>query len=86
MLDLPTALPGSASLADQWLKGWPGFAAYLVSFVVIGVIWLNHHAVFDGVRRVDRTVLILNLLLLLFVTTIPFFDPQSGDLPVSRRR
>ena len=54
------------------LRSWPGFAAYFVSFLVIGVIWINHHALFHSVRRVDRTMLVLNLLLLLCVTTIPF--------------
>jgi uncharacterized membrane protein len=72
VLDLPNAVPGGDSLADQWLTSWPAFAAYAVSFLVIGVIWLNHHAVFRDISRVDRTLLVLNLLLLLFVTTIPF--------------
>jgi uncharacterized membrane protein len=51
---------------------WPSYFAYLVSFLVIGIIWINHHTVFDKVRRVDRPVLFANLLLLLFVSLIPF--------------
>ena len=72
VLDLPNEVPGRDSLLDQWIGNWPAFAAYAVSFLVIGVVWLNHHAVFGGVARVDRVILVLNLLLLLFVTTIPF--------------
>jgi uncharacterized membrane protein len=48
------------------------YAAYVVSFLVIGIIWVNHHSVFRQVARVDRTLLFLNLLLLLFVAAIPF--------------
>jgi uncharacterized membrane protein len=58
----------TASLAHQW----PAYFAYLVSFLVIGIIWVNHHTVFDKVRLVDRPVLFANLALLLMVSTIPF--------------
>lgn len=44
---------------------WPGFLPYLASFVTIGVIWLNHHAVFAKIAAVDQTVQWSNLLLLL---------------------
>ncbi len=53
-------------------RQWPSYFAYLVSFLVIGIIWLNHHSMFDKVRGVDRSLLIANLLLLLTVSVIPF--------------
>jgi uncharacterized membrane protein len=58
----------TASLAHQW----PAYFAYLVSFLVIGIIWVNHHTVSDKVRLVDRPVLFANLVLLLVVSVIPF--------------
>jgi uncharacterized membrane protein len=51
---------------------WPSYFAYLVSFLIIGIIWVNHHTVFGKVRRVDRLVLFANLALLLIVSAIPF--------------
>ena len=48
------------------------YAAYVVSFLVIGIIWVNHHSVFRQIARVDRVLLFANLLLLLFVAAIPF--------------
>jgi uncharacterized membrane protein len=60
--DLPHAL------AEQW----PSYVSYLVSFAVIGVIWMNHHAVFDHIARVDRTLMGLNLFLLLWIVLIPW--------------
>jgi uncharacterized membrane protein len=48
------------------------YAAYVVSFLVIGIIWVNHHAVFRQIARIDRVLLFANLLLLLFVAAIPF--------------
>ena len=64
------ALHGSLAqaLADQW----PSYVAYLVSFLVIGIIWVNHHAMFTLIARVDRSLLFLNLLLLLVVAATPF--------------
>jgi uncharacterized membrane protein len=63
---------GSESLISALGRQWPGFAAYLVSFLIIGIIWINHHTMFDRVRRVDRLVLFANLGLLLVVSVIPF--------------
>jgi uncharacterized membrane protein len=51
---------------------WPAYLAYGVSFLVVGIIWVNHHGVFERVRAVDRPVLFANLTLLLFVSIIPF--------------
>ncbi len=51
---------------------WPTFAAYVTSFLIIGIIWINHHAVISMIGRIDRAVLFLNLLLLMFVVTVPF--------------
>jgi uncharacterized membrane protein len=54
------------------LEQWPQFAAYSVSFAVIGIIWVNHHSVFGQFIRVNRPLLFLNILLLLFVVLVPF--------------
>ena len=58
----------AAALGHQW----PSYFAYLVSFLIIGIIWVNHHTVFDTVRLVDRPVLFANLALLLVVSALPF--------------
>jgi uncharacterized membrane protein len=57
-----------AALKEQW----PSYAAYLISFVFILVMWVNHHNLFRLIRRTDHTFLLLNGLLLLFVTFVPF--------------
>jgi uncharacterized membrane protein len=59
-------------LGPALLAQWPSYVAYVVSFATIGIIWVNHHGLFVHVRRVDRTLLFLNLLLLLAVSLIPF--------------
>jgi uncharacterized membrane protein len=59
-------------LARALAAQWPSYAAYLVSFAVIGIIWVNHHRILAYVAQVDRPLLFLNLLLLIFVAAIPF--------------
>lgn len=72
VLDLHVYPEGHGSLAQQLVQEWPSFAAYVLSFFIIGVIWVNHHALLALAARVDRVLMFDNLLLLLFVTTIPF--------------
>jgi uncharacterized membrane protein len=72
VLDLHVDATGHGSLSHQLGQTWPSFAAYVVSFFVIGVIWVNHHALFALIDRVDRVLLFENLMLLMFVTTLPF--------------
>ena len=71
-LNLVVGGPGHGPLLRQLAGHWPVFAAYGVSFFTIGIIWVNHHSLFDLMRRVDRPLLFLNLLLLSFVVAIPF--------------
>jgi uncharacterized membrane protein len=69
-LHVPTQAEGDFGRA--LLSQWPSYASYVVSFMTIGIIWINHHTLFVNVRQVDRPLLLINLLLLLSVSTIPF--------------
>ena len=79
VLDLHIDGHSSEPLFDQLRDRWPTFAAYGVSFFIIGVIWLNHHALFRIATGVDRQVLVYNLLLLLFASVIPFTTATYAD-------
>ncbi|MGH2686033.1 MAG: TMEM175 family protein [Actinomycetota bacterium] len=59
-------------LAHALVEQWPSYAAYAISFAVIGIMWVNHHALMDLVARVDRPLLFLNLMLLMFIAFMPF--------------
>ena len=77
LLVLDLRVPAANSLHDTTLAAalaheWPSYAAYVTSFLIIGIIWVNHHGVFQLVGRVDRITLFLNLLLLMAVVAIPF--------------
>ena len=59
-------------LGSELLHLWPAYLAYATSFLTIGIIWVNHHAIFELIARPDRTLLFVNTLFLLVVAFIPF--------------
>jgi uncharacterized membrane protein len=75
----------SQDLGAALLAQWPSYAAYVVSFATIGIIWVNHHQLFVHVRRVDRTLLFLNLALLMVVSLIPFPTAVLGRFVSAER-
>jgi len=71
VLDLkapPSTLPFWQGMAAQW----PGYASLLLSFLFIGIMWLNHHRLFSHMRKSSDLLLVTNLLLLLGVVWIPY--------------
>jgi len=68
---VPKGLEGRG-LTDALLTEWPSYAAFLISFFTIGIMWINHHRLFTLIGRVDTWLLVLNMLLLLGVTIVPF--------------
>lgn len=82
LLALDLTVPGRASpllLIDQLSEKWPAFLAYLISFFMIGIVWVNHHALVRSITKVDRKLLFINLVLLLFVVLIPFATATEAD-------
>ncbi len=69
----------SAEAVTKLLQTFPHVLSYMTSFIVIGVIWINHHALFHFLKRVDRTVLVINLLLLMCVAFIPYPTALIGE-------
>jgi uncharacterized membrane protein len=59
-------------LRDALRNLWPSYIAFLASFMTIGVMWLNHHRLFSFITKRDDGLIVLNLLLLLGITWLPF--------------
>ncbi len=64
--------PDSRNLLHGLATLWPSYLVYVVTFMLIGQIWANHHVLFDHIRRVDRVVLFLNTVLLMDIAFLPF--------------
>ena len=59
-------------LWDALLDQWPSYIAFIISFVVIGIMWVSHHSMFERIAAVDRGLLFINLILLLGIAFLPF--------------
>jgi uncharacterized membrane protein len=51
---------------------WPSYFAYALSFLSIGIMWVNHHVVLAFTREADRMFLFINLFLLMAIAFVPF--------------
>lgn len=68
---LPIAQPGFTQHSVTAVA-WPQYVAYAVSFLTIGIMWLNHHTMLAHIVRVDRMTLVLNLFALMGIVAVPF--------------
>jgi uncharacterized membrane protein len=48
------------------------YVSFFISFAVIGRYWMAHHAFFSTLARIDRTMIWLNLVYLMFIAFLPF--------------
>ncbi len=51
---------------------WPSYVTYVITFMMIGQVWANHHVMFDHIRHADRVLLFLNTVLLMSIAFLPF--------------
>ncbi len=75
-IQLDKTAPGG--LLSALLAAWPKYAAYVASFLTIGVMWLNHHGLFERIAHLDRALTFINLLLLMAIVFIPFSTAELG--------
>jgi uncharacterized membrane protein len=69
LFEVPT---DGGSLSHELLHQWPSYLAYAVSFLTIGIMWVNHHDVMTQIGHADRTFLFLTILLLMCIAFVPY--------------
>ena len=62
----------AGGLARTLLGLWPSYAGYAVSFVTVGIMWINHHAMFEYIRRADRRLMLCHIPFLMAISFVPF--------------
>ena len=75
-IQIDKTAPGG--LLAALLAAWPKYAAYVASFLTIGVMWANHHGLFERIARMNRALTFINLLLLMAIVFIPFSTAELG--------
>ena len=80
--------PNRGSLTTALAQEWPSYAGYVVSFLTIGIIWVNHHQMFKLIGRVTHGFLMLNVIFLMAIAFLPFPTALVADyirVPDSRK-
>jgi uncharacterized membrane protein len=78
--DPSTPLP-ALTLHLMVVTYFPDFMNYVIAFIILAGFWVTHHTLFHHIRFIDRTILWLNILSLLFVALLPFTTDLVGDYP-----
>ncbi len=84
LLILEVRVPQPDALVHQTLRSalaeqWPSYVGFVVSFLTIGVIWVNHHEMFKLIERATRGFLMLNVIFLMTISFLPFPTALVAD-------
>ena len=66
------AVRAAGSLWPTLGEEWPSYLGYVISFVTLGIMWINHHAMFEYIRHADRRLMLLHIPFLLAISFVPF--------------
>ena len=84
---VPDLTGHGSTLLPALLHLWPAYLGYLISFLTIGIMWVNHHSMFVLIRRIDRYFLLLSVFFLMCIAFLPFPTAVLADyLPEPKGR
>ena len=66
-------------LPRRLIELWPKLYSYVLSFIVLGMFWSNHHFAFHHIKRSNNGLVWINIFFLMFVALIPFTTSLIGD-------
>jgi uncharacterized membrane protein len=79
ILDVHVPHVAGRTLGSALAREWPSYAGFLVSFLTIGIIWVNHHHMFKLIARTNHAFLMLNVLFLMTICILPFPTALVAD-------
>ena len=73
-LQLPASAGGGVSLplSMELARLWPAYVGYVMSFIMIGIYWANHHYIFGMYRATNHVFNLLNICFLMCISFLPF--------------
>lgn len=76
VLELPR--PGGRDWSEL-LHVWPAFLVYVLSFVFLGIAWVNHHHLFRAAHQRSNNLIWANFNLLFWLSLLPFVTDWAGE-------
>src|SRR5919108_655248 len=68
-----------SSLGHALAEQWPSYAGFVISFLTIGIIWVNHHHMFKLIARSTHAFLMLNVVFLMTICILPWPTALVAD-------
>lgn len=84
VLNISVPTDRSLSAVQLWHElgsHWPDYISYFTSFLVITIMWTNHHALFERIEKIDRHTILFNMLLLMMIVLVPFSTALLSKYP-----
>ncbi len=75
LLILEVRAPEGHSAPELWRAlgaQWPSYVGYVLSFIIIGIMWSNHTHIFRLIRRADHLLTQINIVLLMTIAFLPY--------------
>ena len=79
VLEIHRPAETAGTLAQQLLQGWPSYLSYMLAFLYVGIIWINHHNLFLNIRKADLGLNACNLAGLSITILLPFPTGVMAD-------
>ena len=71
--------PVNTELFQKLLELWPKLLVYMLTFLILGILWVNHRSTFQYITRTDGKLAWMNIIILMFVALIPFSASLLGE-------
>lgn len=72
----------SRELLPAMISILPSILTYFMSFALIGIYWLSHHFYFDRIKKINGTLTLMNMLMLLLISFMPIPTGILGHYPL----
>ena len=83
--DHGTSTPAAGVCQDGALLSlWPTALSYLISYVFVAIVWINHHFVIGYIKQTTLRVIWLNFIHLFFVSLLPFATAWIASTELAR--
>lgn len=75
-------IPTDKTVWTELMKLAPKFISYVISFLMLAIMWVNHHQLFHQIKHTDRKLLWYSIHLLFWMSIIPFGTNFIGANPL----
>ncbi len=75
-------IPTDKTVWGELIKLTPKFISYAISFLMLSIMWVNHHQLFHQIKHTDRKLLWYSIHLLFWMSAVPFGTNFIGANPL----